>query len=496
MSSSNREYKKLSILIAAYNEETSLCPCVEAVLTAELPAGLTREVIVVDDGSQDATWSVMQRLAADYAETVRVFRQPQNIGKGAALRRGIAESTGDLIVFQDADLEYDPQEYRRLLHPILIGRADVVFGSRFAGEERKVLFFWHTLANRFLTLCSNMLNDTNWTDMETCYKAFRAECLRAIPLESNRFGIEPEITAKIARNRLRMFEVPISYNGRTYEEGKKITWKDGAAALWFILKYRFSSNYSDPGKVTLDAMEQAPRFNEWMYESIKPWLGQRVAELGVGRGNLSRHIKQHEHVLLTDYRTDYLEELRTRWQHHPHLEIGKLDMTERADYDQLRDFAPDSVVFLNVLEHIENDRAVLKALHETVPDGCRLVILVPFNQKLFSDFDRALGHFRRYETGELESKLREAGFEVQEQFFFNKVGVIAWYIANTLGKQGSLKPWQLRLYNFLTPIFRILDKVLPTSGLSTVVVGRKRPAAKSAEPALAMAPQAKLASVP
>jgi glycosyltransferase involved in cell wall biosynthesis len=481
MPSSNPEHKKVSVLIAAYNEESSLRACVDAVLATDLPSGLAREVIVVDDGSRDATWPVMQQLAKEHPGIVRVFQQPKNIGKGAALRRGIAESTGDLVIFQDADLEYDPSEYRRLLHPIITGRADVVFGSRFAGEERKVLFFWHTLANRFLTLCSNMLNDTNWTDMETCYKAFRAECLRAIPLESDRFGIEPEIAAKVARNRLRLFEVPISYNGRTYDEGKKITWKDGAAALWFILKYRFSSNYSDPGKVTLDAMEAAPRFNEWMYEAVKPWLGERVAELGVGRGNLSRFIKRHDHVLLTDYRTDYLEELRGRWNHHPHLEIGKLNLTDRADYEQLRRFAPDSVVFLNVLEHIENDRAVLESLHETIPDGCRVVILVPFNQKLFSDFDRALGHFRRYESGELESKVRAAGFEVQEQFFFNKVGVFAWYVANTLGKQGSLKPWQLRIYNFLTPLFRVLDKVLPTSGLSTVVVGRKPAAAKSAE---------------
>lgn len=487
MTSAHPEYKKLSILIAAYNEESSLRPCVEAVIAAELPQGLAREVIIVDDGSRDATWSVMQKLATEHSGVVRVFQQPTNMGKGAALRRAIAESTGDLAVFQDADLEYDPADYRRLLHPIMTGRADVVFGSRFAGEERKVLFFWHTLANRFLTLCSNMLNDTNWTDMETCYKVFRADCLRAIPLESNRFGIEPEITAKVARNRLRMFEVPISYNGRTYDEGKKITWKDGAAALWFILKYRFSSNYSDPGKVTLDAMEAAPRFNEWMYESIKPWLGERVAELGVGRGNLSRHIKQHNHVLLTDYRTDYLEELRGRWSHHPHLEIGKLDMTARADYDQLSRFGPDSVVFLNVLEHIENDRAVLQSLNETVPDGCRIVVLVPYNQKLYSEFDKALGHFRRYETGELEKKMRDAGFEVQEQFFFNKFGVIAWYIANTLGKQGSLKPWQLRVYNFLTPVFRILDKVLPTSGLSTVVIGRKRAAVKAPEKAPEMA---------
>jgi hypothetical protein len=329
------------------------------------------------------------------------------------------------------------------------------------------------MANRLLTLLSNMLNDTNWTDMETCYKAFRADCLRSIPLESDRFGIEPEITAKVARNRLRMFEVPINYNGRSYEEGKKITWKDGAAALWYILKYRFTSRYSDPGKVTLDALEQAPKFNRWMYESVQPWLGRRVAELGVGRGNLSRHIKEHEHVLLTDYRTDYLEGLQEKWRHHPHLKIGKLDMTSRDDFDQLREFAPESVVFLNVLEHIENDRSVLANLHQTVPEGCRIVVLVPFNSRLYSEFDKALGHFRRYDTGELDAKMRDAGFTVEHQFYFNKVGVIAWYVANTLGRQGVLKPWQLRIYNFLTPLFRVLDRILPMPGLSTVVIGRK-----------------------
>lgn len=472
MAAERSTFHKLSILMAAYQEEETLQPCVEAVLAAPLPEGLARELIIVDDGSRDATWQIAQELAAAHPE-VRIFQQPHNRGKGAALRRAIKEMTGDLAIFQDADLEYDPRDYSRILRPILEGRAEVVFGSRFTGEERKVLYFWHTLANRGLTLISNMLNDTNWTDMETCYKAFVAENLRAIPLVSNRFGIEPEVTAKVALNRLRMYEVPITYNGRKYEEGKKITWRDGLAALWFIFKYRFSSDYSDPGKVTLDAMEAAPKFNAWMYESVKPWLGRRVAELGVGRGNLSKHIRHHETVLLTDYRTDYLGELLEKWPHQKNLSIAQLDMTRAEDYEQLRAFAPDSVVFLNVLEHIEDDRAVLARLHDTVPEGCRVVVLVPFNPQLYSDFDRQLGHFRRYAQGELEERMREAGFEVETQFYFNKFGVLAWYVANTLGKQRAITPFQLRVYNLLTPAFRLIDKVPGLTGLSTVVIGRR-----------------------
>jgi glycosyltransferase involved in cell wall biosynthesis len=438
-------FHTLSILTAAYNEEDTLRRCVESVLAVELPNGIGKEIVIVEDGSKDRTWEVAQQIAADHPE-VKIFRQPVNMGKGAAIRRAIQEFTGDIAIFQDADMEYDPRDYPRMLRPILEGKADVVFGSRFAGEERKVLLFWHTLANNFLTLLSNMLNDTNWTDMETCYKAFTRDAIKSIPLESNRFGIEPEVTAKVARNRYRMFEVPISYNGRSYDEGKKIGWKDGIAAIWSILKYRFSSNYSDPGKVTLDALQQAPKFNEWMYETVKPFLGKRVAELGAGRGNLSKFIRKHDQVLITDYRTDYLEDLMRRWSLPKNLKIGKLDMTSRPDYDVLTEFKPDSVVFLNVLEHIEDDRAVLKSLFETMPTDSKLVILVPFDPALYSDFDKELGHFRRYAKDELDQKVREAGFSIVEQRYFNKFGRFAWFVTNTLGRQDRMKPWQLRIY--------------------------------------------------
>ena len=466
-------FTKLSILMAAYNEEESLRDCIAAVLAAPLPGGLKREIVIVNDGSKDATWEVMQALAAEHADTIRIFSQPKNMGKGAAIRRAISEMTGDLAIFQDADLEYDPNEYSKMLGPILDGRAEVVFGSRFAGAERKVLLFWHQQVNKLLTFLSNMLNDTNWTDMETCYKAFTAAALKSMPLFSNRFGIEPEITAKVARNRFRMFEVPINYNGRGYDEGKKINWKDGVAALWFIFKYRFSSQYSDPGKVTLDAIEQAPKFNRWMYERVKPYLGKRVAELGCGRGNMSNFFRRHDTVMLADYRDDYLDPLRAKWGQKKNLSFAKLDMTQRDDYAALTKFAPDSVVFLNVLEHIEDDRAVLKNLFDSVPAGCRLVILVPFGMKLYSDFDKELGHFRRYEKGELEGKMKEAGFDVETQFYFNKAGKVAWFFANTLGKQKQLTRTQLRIYNFLTPAFRLWDKIMPGTGLSTVAVCRK-----------------------
>ena len=226
----------LSVIIPAYNEEATISRLLDAVLDCDLPPGVDREVVVVDDASTDGTQNALEPYASN--PRVRIFRQSRNRGKGSALRRGFAEARGDFVIVQDADLEYDPREYPKLLQPVLDGRADVVYGSRFMGSDaHRVLFFWHSVGNRLLTLLSNSVTNLNLTDMETCYKLFRIEILRRIELREDRFGIEPEVTAKVARLGVRIYEVGISYAGRTYEEGKKIGWRDGLWALWCIFKY-------------------------------------------------------------------------------------------------------------------------------------------------------------------------------------------------------------------------------------------------------------------
>ncbi|MGD2045064.1 MAG: glycosyltransferase family 2 protein [Gemmatimonadota bacterium] len=250
---------RLSVVIPVFNEVRT----VESLLRRVRRMPIQQlEVVVVDDGSSDGTRDLLPKLEGDLIDTLVMHEQ--NRGKGAALRTGFAAASGDVVVVQDADLEYDPLEIPMLLKPILSGKADAVYGSRFLGGPHRVLFFWHSVGNRFLTLLSNMLTDVNLTDMETCYKMVRRELLQTLPLSADRFGIEPELTARLAQAEARIYELPISYNGRSYAEGKKIGWKDGVSALWSILKFNLLG----------------PSAPKWAPPEVEPWdSAERIAEV-------------------------------------------------------------------------------------------------------------------------------------------------------------------------------------------------------------------------
>lgn len=235
----NSPIRTLSIIVPAYNEERTIHLILDKVRDAQLHHGIAKEVIIVNDGSTDGTAQAMQQyMASNPAMGIRFIEQPKNMGKGAAIHRGIKEATGEYLIVQDADLEYDPADYEQMMAPLLRGSADVVFGSRFLGSHgHRVLYYWHSVGNRFLTTLSNMFTNINLTDMETCYKAFRREVLQSFELQEDRFGIEPEMTAKIARGGWRIYEVGVGYAGRTYDEGKKIGWRDGIRAVYCILLY-------------------------------------------------------------------------------------------------------------------------------------------------------------------------------------------------------------------------------------------------------------------
>jgi glycosyltransferase involved in cell wall biosynthesis len=473
----------LSVLVPAHNEQY----LVEASLArlfvlGESPLLRRIRVIVVDDCSTDRTPEAIERfqqslereLPASKLEWI-FLRHERNQGKGAAIRTALEHADTELTVIHDADLEYHPRDILPMVALMLEEGADAVFGSRFlAGTYKRVLFYRHALGNGLLTALCNLVSDLNLSDIETCYKMVRTRLLKTIPLESSDFRIEPELAIKLAKRGARIFEVPISYSGRTYQEGKKINWKDGVRALWGIVRFGISDHIytgDEFGGEILMRMSRAPRFNRWMADVIRPFVGERVLEVGAGIGNLTVNLVPRTAYWATDINPQYLDELRDLTRTRPYLRVQYSDVMRPETFPAGQKF--DTVICLNVLEHVPDDVATLHGIWEALEPGGRAVVLVPQGPWLRGSLDDVLGHCRRYTAQQLAQVGTRAGFAMQKLLKFNRAGVPAWWLNGKVLRRTTFSFSQIKALNLLTPLLRLLDPVLPFPALSLIAVFEK-----------------------
>ncbi len=483
----------LSVVMPCFNEG----PTISTAIARTLASPYVNELIVVDDGSSDES---VEKIRAFDDARLRLLRQPMNLGKGAALRRGFGEATSPFVLVQDADLEYDPADYSQLLQPLLDGTADVVYGSRFAfGRPRRVLYFWHSLGNKLLTLASNMLTNLNLSDIETCYKAFRLEVIQSLDLEEDRFGIEPEITAKVAAAGWRVWEVSISYAGRTYADGKKIGGRDIARALYAIVRYsaawtrvrshidRVPDGRDTPASFdaadselsdVLTSLEGADNYTEWIYTLIEGHLGRHVLEVGAGHGSLTQHVQPGRVVTATDLSDSCVKRLHERFADCQNVEILHADLADMHDTNRY-----DSIILVNVLEHLDDDVEVLRSLRDLLTPGGRVCIFVPAFEGLYSEFDRRVGHRRRYRRTQLISVLDRAGYAIVDARYVNTLGAVAWWLFARRLNQVPTQGWSVRLYDRVgvPAVRRIESRRMPRFGQSLLCVARTTTAIDDAD---------------
>jgi len=469
----------LSILVPVYNEQYLVRPSLERLkILAESPLLEHIEIIVVDDGSTDQTSAVLREfeLSVTPAPNPKLewlfLHHEVNQGKAAAIHTGLVRARAELTVIHDSDLEYHPLDLLKMVQVFLDEQADAVFGSRFlAGEYRRVLFFRHELGNRFLTLLCNVVSDLNLTDMETCYKMVRTALLKSVPLVGRGFEIEPEIAIKLAKRGARIFEVPIRYAGRTYQEGKKIGWQDGIRAIAAILRFSYSDYiYADDvyGSQVLGRLNRAPRFTKWMADVIRPYVGEKVLEIGAGTGNLTVQLIPRRLYWASDINPLYLTYLENVVLNRPYMRVGYTYGDKGESYPKEQKF--DTVICLNVVEHLADDLTALNNIRGVLDDGGRAIVLVPCGPWLFGSLDEVLGHQRRYTRKQLMELADKAGFHLENVLEFNRIGVIAWWLNGRLLRRRTFGLWQIKILNLLTPLFRVLDNFLPLPPLSLIAV--------------------------
>jgi glycosyltransferase involved in cell wall biosynthesis len=460
-----KKLPKLSIIIPVFNEINTFPEVLRRL--KRLP--YEKELIIVDDKSTDGSRKYLRQLREK--SVIKLFNRC-NRGKGYCLRKGFAKATGDIILIQDADLEYYPDEYPELIQKIAEGKADVVYGTRFLGSHR-VFYFYHYLGNKFLNLIANFLYNSTLTDLMTGYKAFRKEVIDTLNLHADRFGIEAEITAQVMQNNFKVYEVPISYNGREYDEGKKITWKDFFRSLYWLVKSKFT--YADIGSETLQRMRLMKNNNRWVIKQLTPFLGNTVLEVGSGIGNLSRLLASPKRkLILSDLNPRYIESLKQSFIGNPHIAVIQYDITTTKP-PTLTQFKIDTIVCVNVLEHIQKDQQALNNMAKILEPQGKLLLVVPASPKLYGTLDAYLDHCRRYTSKNLTDKLKKAGFTIRKMYYHNLPSAIGWFISSRLLKSRIISKYQAVLADRLIPLISwVEDKKRPPFGLSLIVIARKR----------------------
>ena len=466
---------RLSVLVTVFNERHLVEASLRRVLALEHELISSLEVIVVDDGSTDGSAEVVRRLAADDPR-ISFHEHGRNQGKGAAIRTAISQATGDIVIIHDADLEYNPEDIPALLVPFVSEGADAVFGSRYlSASYRRALMYRHTIINRLVTVAANWFTDLALSDVETCYKAINATLLKSIPLRSNDFRFEVEIAIKLAKRRARIFEAPIRYVPRSYQEGKKIRARDGILALFAIIRFWLIDDLyqeDEYGSHILAELERARRFNLWMGETLRPYVGDRVLEIGAGIGSLTDQFIPRDFYVASDINPNYLHYLRSYSLGKPYLRVMHIDAGNPNHFAGLEGQF-DTIIMLNVLEHVADERQTLRNLLSALrPDG-RAIILVPQHPGLYGTLDRVLEHRERYSAAKLEQSLTEAGFRVEKVFDFNRFSVPGWWFNGKVLRKKKFSRLQLKVLDTMMPIMKRIDRIWPWGGLSIVAIGTR-----------------------
>ena len=487
----------LSILVPVYNEQYLVEASLRRLLVlADSPLLSRIQIITVDDCSRDRTGEVLhdfeQHLPTDATGKLEwlFLRHERNQGKGAAIRTALERADCELTVVHDADLEYHPRDLLQMVPLFLSEGADAVFGSRFlAGGFKRALFFRHSIGNHLLTFLCDLASDLNLTDMETCYKMVRTELLRSIPLVSGDFRIEPEVTIKLAKRGARVFEVPISYSGRTYQEGKKINWTDGVKALLAILRFRFSDNICKRdayGSEVAPRLARAPRYTRWQADLLRPYVGERVLELGAGIGNLTLNLVPRKLYWSCDPNPLWVRELQKLSDTRPYIHGACVDPARPEGLPAGLTF--DTVILQNAAEHVEDDVAAFRAAGSMLDDNGSLLVLVPNAPSLFGTLDEVVGHHRRYTRTRLLEAASQAGLTLVKTVSMNRIGSPVWWLNSRVFRRRRFGLFQIKILNVLVPILRRVDRFLPFPPMTLIGVFAKT--AKAAAPVGATESQA------